>query len=58
MYFADIRLESIGNILGLEDMHLGLVSPIVTILAVIGAINAFNMVDDIDHVYSIYAVLY
>ncbi len=29
-------------------MHLGLLSPVVTILAVIGAINAFNMVDGID----------
>lgn len=48
MYFADIRLENIGNIFGFGDMHLGLLSPVVTILAVIGAINAFNMVDGID----------
>ncbi|TKE97817.1 UDP-N-acetylglucosamine--undecaprenyl-phosphate N-acetylglucosaminephosphotransferase [Vibrio kanaloae] len=48
MYFADIRLEHIGNLLGFGEMHLGLLSPVVTILAVIGAINAFNMVDGID----------
>ncbi|MDK9737715.1 UDP-N-acetylglucosamine--undecaprenyl-phosphate N-acetylglucosaminephosphotransferase [Vibrio sp. D404a] len=48
MYFADIRLDNIGNIFGFGDMHLGILSPIVTILAVIGAINAFNMVDGID----------
>jgi len=48
MYFADIRLDNIGNVFGFGDIHLGLLSPIVTILAVIGAINAFNMVDGID----------
>lgn len=48
MYFADIRLDNIGNVLGFGDIHLGTLSPIVTILAVIGAINAFNMVDGID----------
>lgn len=48
MYFAEIQLENIGNILGFGDIHLGFLSPIVTILAVIGAINAFNMVDGID----------
>ena len=48
MYFADIRLDNIGNLLGMGELHLGILSPIVTILAVIGAINAFNMVDGID----------
>ncbi len=48
MYFADIRLDNIGNVFGFGDIHLGVLSPIVTILAVIGAINAFNMVDGID----------
>ncbi len=48
MYFADIQLDNIGNIFGFGDIHLGILSPIVTILAVIGAINAFNMVDGID----------
>ena len=48
MHFADIRLENIGNIFGTGELHLGFLSPVVTILAVIGAINAFNMVDGID----------
>lgn len=48
MYFADIRLDNIGNVFGFGDIHLGVLSPVVTILAVIGAINAFNMVDGID----------
>ncbi|MFL7045373.1 UDP-N-acetylglucosamine--undecaprenyl-phosphate N-acetylglucosaminephosphotransferase [Vibrio cyclitrophicus 1F53] len=48
MYFADLRLENIGNLFGLGDLHLGFLSPVITILAVSGAINAFNMVDGID----------
>ncbi|WP_102277497.1 UDP-N-acetylglucosamine--undecaprenyl-phosphate N-acetylglucosaminephosphotransferase [Vibrio cyclitrophicus] len=48
MYFADLRLENIGNLFGLGDLHIGFLSPVITILAVIGAINAFNMVDGID----------
>lgn len=48
MYFADIQLQNIGDIFGIGAIHLGLLSPFVTILAVIGAINAFNMVDGID----------
>lgn len=48
MAMADIRLDSVGDILGLGVLHFGMLSPLVTILAVIGAINAFNMVDGID----------
>ncbi|MDN2667526.1 undecaprenyl-phosphate alpha-N-acetylglucosaminyl 1-phosphate transferase [Vibrio lentus] len=48
MYFADLRLQNIGDIFGIGAIHLGILSPFVTILAVIGAINAFNMVDGID----------
>lgn len=48
MYFADLQLENIGNLFGLGDLHIGFLSPVITILAVIGAINAFNMVDGID----------
>ena len=48
MYFADIRLDNIGNLFGMGDLYLGPLSFVVTILAVIGAINAFNMVDGID----------
>ena len=48
MYFADIKLDTMGNLLGMGDVHLGALSYLVTIFAVIGAINAFNMVDGID----------
>ncbi|MEZ9390161.1 UDP-N-acetylglucosamine--undecaprenyl-phosphate N-acetylglucosaminephosphotransferase [Vibrio lentus] len=48
MYFADLRLQNIGDIFGIGAIHLGGLSPLITILAVIGAINAFNMVDGID----------
>ncbi|PMG99015.1 UDP-N-acetylglucosamine--undecaprenyl-phosphate N-acetylglucosaminephosphotransferase [Vibrio lentus] len=48
MYFADLRLQNIGDIIGIGAIHLGVLSPLITILAVIGAINAFNMVDGID----------
>lgn len=48
MYLADIRLENIGNLFGMGDLHLGPLGFVVTIFAVIGAINAFNMVDGID----------
>jgi UDP-GlcNAc:undecaprenyl-phosphate GlcNAc-1-phosphate transferase len=48
MYFADLRLQNIGDILGIGAIQLGVLSPFITIIAVIGAINAFNMVDGID----------
>lgn len=48
MWFADMRLNNIGDIGGFGDIYLGVISPLVTILAVVGAINAFNMVDGID----------
>ncbi|CAK2276181.1 UDP-N-acetylglucosamine--undecaprenyl-phosphate N-acetylglucosaminephosphotransferase [Vibrio crassostreae] len=48
MYFADLRLENIGDIFGIGAISLGILSPLITIFAVIGAINAFNMVDGID----------
>lgn len=48
IYFAGLELTNIGNITGLWEVKLGVLSLPVTILAVIGAINAFNMVDGID----------
>lgn len=48
MYFADITLLSLGDILGTGQTELGKFGYVVTMLAVIGAINAFNMVDGID----------
>ncbi|PHM70977.1 UDP-N-acetylglucosamine--undecaprenyl-phosphate N-acetylglucosaminephosphotransferase [Xenorhabdus sp. KJ12.1] len=48
MYFADLRLESLGNTFGPWEMTLGPFSYVVTLFAVWAAINAFNMVDGID----------
>ncbi|QIZ77310.1 UDP-N-acetylglucosamine--undecaprenyl-phosphate N-acetylglucosaminephosphotransferase [Ferrimonas lipolytica] len=48
IYFAEIELNTLGNLFGLGEVSLGIVAPLVTICAVIGAINAFNMVDGID----------
>lgn len=48
MWFAEIRLNNIGDIAGVGNIYLGILSPVITILAVVGAINAFNMVDGID----------
>ncbi|WP_440878365.1 UDP-N-acetylglucosamine--undecaprenyl-phosphate N-acetylglucosaminephosphotransferase [Vibrio natriegens] len=42
------ELHSLGNMFGIGDISLGIISPVITVLAVIGAINAFNMVDGID----------
>lgn len=48
MYFADVRMNSFGNLLGFGEVELGPLSEFVTVLAVIACINAFNMVDGID----------
>ena len=48
MYFTELELNSIGNIIGIGSLEFGIFAPVMTILAVLGAINAFNMVDGID----------
>ncbi|MDX8000550.1 UDP-N-acetylglucosamine--undecaprenyl-phosphate N-acetylglucosaminephosphotransferase [Xenorhabdus sp. Reich] len=48
MYFADLKLESLGGTFGSWEMTLGPFSYVVTLFAVWAAINAFNMVDGID----------
>lgn len=48
MYFADIQLHTLGNLLGFGGVNLGVFGYFITIFAVIAAINAFNMVDGID----------
>ncbi|MBI6549532.1 UDP-N-acetylglucosamine--undecaprenyl-phosphate N-acetylglucosaminephosphotransferase [Xenorhabdus lircayensis] len=48
MYFAGLKLESLGNAFGSWEMALGPFSYVVTLFAVWAAINAFNMVDGID----------
>ena len=48
LYAAGYRIAVLSNPLGGEPIHLGIVSPIVTILWIIGIINAFNLIDGID----------
>ncbi|WP_340618013.1 UDP-N-acetylglucosamine--undecaprenyl-phosphate N-acetylglucosaminephosphotransferase [Xenorhabdus entomophaga] len=48
MYFAGLKLESLGYTFGSWEMILGPFSYIVTLFAVWAAINAFNMMDGID----------
>jgi len=45
---GDLRLLSLGHIIGEWEVKLGYLEFVVTLLAVWGAINAFNMVDGID----------
>ncbi|MBD2783162.1 UDP-N-acetylglucosamine--undecaprenyl-phosphate N-acetylglucosaminephosphotransferase [Xenorhabdus sp. DI] len=48
MYFAGLKLDSLGHAFGAWEMSLGPFSYVVTLFAVWAAINAFNMVDGID----------
>lgn len=49
IYFSDLQLRTLGDLLSFGDVNLGpFLGIIVTVIAVIGAINAFNMVDGID----------
>ena len=48
MYFSNVQLYTLGDLIGLGSIQLGWLGYVVTVFAVIGAINAFNMVDGID----------
>lgn len=48
MYFADVKLHTLGDLLGFGEIHLSWTGYIITVFAVVGVINAFNMVDGID----------
>ncbi|MFA0087072.1 UDP-N-acetylglucosamine--undecaprenyl-phosphate N-acetylglucosaminephosphotransferase [Vibrio sp. 10N.261.51.F12] len=49
VYFSDLQLKTLGDLLSFGDVNLGpFLGVVVTVVAVIGAINAFNMVDGID----------
>ena len=48
MYFANIKLLSLGDMFGIGQIDLGWLGYVVTVLAVVGAINAYNMIDGID----------
>ncbi|MEX0902653.1 MAG: hypothetical protein WDZ76_08010 [Pseudohongiellaceae bacterium] len=45
---ADVKLESLGNLLGAGPVELGLLSVPLTVFATVGVINAVNMADGLD----------
>ncbi len=46
--YAEIRVESLGDIFGFGEIKLGAFSSAFTVFAVVGGINAFNMIDGMD----------
>jgi UDP-GlcNAc:undecaprenyl-phosphate GlcNAc-1-phosphate transferase len=46
--FGDLRIESLGNLLGQGEITLGAWSAPFTVFAVVGLINAVNMIDGMD----------
>jgi len=48
VYGLDIKISSLGNLLGFGDIQLGLLAYPLTIMALVGSINAFNMMDGVD----------
>ena len=47
-YLADMRLTTVGNLIGNGPIGTWLLAPVITVFAVIGVINAINMSDGID----------
>lgn len=45
---ADVRIESLGNLLGFGTIDLGLLAVPFSVFAVVGMINAVNMIDGLD----------
>src|SRR5690606_35650129 len=48
IYGADVRVEQIGPVFGLDSLALGYLSMPFTVLATVGIINAVNMIDGAD----------
>lgn len=48
IYFGDVYLEDLGQVIGPFQLQLGFIGIIITIFATIAIINAFNMIDGID----------
>ncbi len=46
--YADIKIESLGDLFGFGEIHLGYFTKAFTVFAVVGCINAFNMIDGMD----------
>ena len=57
IYIPHIQLSNVGDIFGFGSIDLGVLSPLITVLAVIGAINAFNMMDGIDGLLGSQAII-
>ena len=47
-YLADMRLTTVGNLVGFGPIGTWFLAPVITVFAVIGVINAINMADGID----------
>lgn len=54
---GDVRLSSLGNLLGQGDIELDTWSTLFTIFAAVGVINAVNMIDGVDGLAGGFAVL-
>ncbi len=48
VYGLEVRIDSFGNLLGLGELHLGIIGYPLTILSLMGAMNAFNFLDGMD----------
>lgn len=48
VFWGGVRVDSLGNLLGLGAMDLGWFSVPFTVFAIVGFINAFNMLDGLD----------
>lgn len=48
IYFGNVYLDNLGQVIGPFQVQLGFVGIIITVFATIAVINAFNMIDGID----------
>ena len=48
VWMTDLKIETLGSLLGFPEISLGFMSIPLTVLAVVGVTNAFNLVDGID----------
>lgn len=48
IYFDDIKINTVGNLIGVGDINLGIFSIPFTIFCVVGLVNAINMMDGLD----------
>ncbi len=48
IFFADLRIESLGNLFGAGDLELGMLSIPITYLCILGITNAINMIDGLN----------